>query len=41
VYLSISDKKGRVHIMEIQLDKTYPQKTPSVSAVGPNNLFAI
>lgn len=31
----ITDKKGRVHIMEIQLDKTYPQKPPSVSAEVP------
>ncbi|KAJ6732716.1 UBIQUITIN LIGASE PROTEIN PHF9 FANCONI ANEMIA GROUP L PROTEIN [Salix koriyanagi] len=31
----ITDKKGRVHVMEIQLDKTYPQKPPSVSAEVP------
>ncbi|CAK7339690.1 unnamed protein product [Dovyalis caffra] len=31
----IIDKKGRVHIMEIQLDKTYPQNPPSVSAEVP------
>lgn len=34
VYLSARDKKGRVHILEVQLDKTYPKCPPSVSAVG-------
>lgn len=28
------DKKGRLHFMEIQLDKTYPKSPPSISAVG-------
>ncbi|KAG8641099.1 E3 ubiquitin-protein ligase FANCL isoform X2 [Manihot esculenta] len=29
------DKKGRVHILEVQLDKTYPKCPPSVSADVP------
>ncbi|MBA0677791.1 hypothetical protein Goari_019180, partial [Gossypium aridum] len=29
------DKKGRVHVMEIQLDKTYPKVPPMVSADVP------
>lgn len=28
------DKKGRVHYMEIQLDKSYPKSPPSISVVG-------
>ncbi|GAV80622.1 WD-3 domain-containing protein/FANCL_C domain-containing protein [Cephalotus follicularis] len=31
----VSDNKGRVHVMEIQLDKTYPKCPPSVSGDVP------
>ncbi|KAF3439112.1 hypothetical protein FNV43_RR17387 [Rhamnella rubrinervis] len=31
----ILDKKGRVHILEIQLDRTYPKSPPSISADVP------
>ncbi|KAJ9170504.1 hypothetical protein P3X46_018607 [Hevea brasiliensis] len=31
----IVDKKGRVHILEVQLDKTYPKCPPSVAADVP------
>jgi E3 ubiquitin-protein ligase FANCL len=30
----ILDEKGRLHFMEIQMDKTYPKSPPSISAVG-------
>lgn len=33
VYFGARDKKGRVHVMEIQLDKAYPRVPPMVSAV--------
>ncbi|KAK3030441.1 hypothetical protein RJ639_039198, partial [Escallonia herrerae] len=35
LFLSDRDKKGRVHIMEILLDKAYPKCPPSVSADVP------
>ncbi|MBA0551784.1 hypothetical protein Golob_022650, partial [Gossypium lobatum] len=35
VYFGARDKKGRVHVMEIQLDKTYPKVPPMVSADVP------
>ncbi|KAL4644520.1 hypothetical protein ACB092_02G170600 [Castanea dentata] len=33
----ILDEKGRLHFMEIQLDKTYPKSPPSISADVPYN----
>ncbi|PON80814.1 Fanconi anemia complex, subunit FancL, WD-repeat containing domain containing protein [Parasponia andersonii] len=33
--LRILDKKGRVHLLEVQLDKTYPKCPPSISADVP------
>ncbi|KAF2295670.1 hypothetical protein GH714_033538 [Hevea brasiliensis] len=41
VYLSTRDKKGRVHILEVQLDKTYPKCPPSVAAVGCTYIFNV
>ncbi|PPS02622.1 hypothetical protein GOBAR_AA18036 [Gossypium barbadense] len=35
VYFGARDKKGRVHVMEIQLDKAYPRVPPMVSADVP------